>query len=49
MGAVKEARIELDQVLYFTAGLPGYEQKKDLEWAIPLIEIDGLSCSIYSQ
>ena len=22
MGAVKEARIELDQVLYFTAGLP---------------------------
>ncbi|MEK3886434.1 ATPase [Bacillus sp. FSL K6-3431] len=43
LGALKNAKVELNQVQFFIAGLPGYHKKEDLEWAIPLINIDGLT------
>ena len=43
--AINEAKIKLNEIHFFTAGLPGYDKKEDITWLKPLIDIKGLSCS----
>jgi len=43
LSAVNEAKVKLNEILFFTAGLPGYDKKEDITWLKPLLDIKGLS------
>lgn len=42
--ALRIARVSLNEVIHFTAGLPCYQQEEDLPLAYSLLDVEGLAC-----
>ena len=42
--ALQQARVDKSQVRMLTGGIAGFDAESDLEWVLPLTEVEGLDC-----